>query len=246
MPSASVAPDTSDADLMDAGVEDPVAARRSMHKHMSSRKMLAAHPAEFDQAAANDFIHGDDNPDFSRAEWNRMMHEKPSAAAVHSAMKVVDGQQRAIIEKEIEDRKMKKYNTRVMLRVIVHDGDKPPKPFLMNVVNSIYLDELRREIGERCGLKGKFKLLWLNLGGETVELTSQRLFWKYADTMWCERPWELHVQEEGKAAVKALALNDGAKVRGACLGVLGSARECSGVLGSARECSGVLGTLGIA
>jgi len=182
--------------------------RKLMSRTLTSKRILATATSEEDVDMAQRYMLGDeDNPDFSRAEWNRLMHEKPSKQTVHKAFKVLDDLAAAKREEELAARKMKKYNTRVLMRVFKHDGDKST-PYFVNVVNSVYLDDLRKIISERLGVTGRFKVLWLNLGGETIELNSQRIFSKYADTMWCTRPWELHVQPEGKAMVKSLALHD--------------------------------------
>ena len=206
MPSSQVAPvgpddePQSQASIPQADsdvLETPIEARMALHRKLSSQKLPGLGPV--------------DHSTFQQ-EWNRVMHTATAGDAVHAAMKVVDEQQRKKMEAELDSRKMKRFNSRVALRVWVHNANEQQKPYMMNVMNSIYLEDLKKAVAKRCGLQGsKFKLIWLNLGGESVELTSQRLFARYADTMWCSRPWELHVLPEDSMSLKAIALNETAK-----------------------------------
>ena len=75
--------------------------------------------------------------------------------------------------------------------------------------DGVYLTKLVPQVQQCLGLRGKITLLWLNAGGETIPLVSQRDFDLFASSEWCTMPWVLYVHED--ASQSALALHDMAR-----------------------------------
>ena len=123
------------------------------------------------------------------AEWNRVMHEEPAGEVVHAAVKQADKQAKKAERKSLEMRKMKRYNSLLTLKVIHEDNE-----FLLETMDSVYLNKLSELVIDRLGVPAKqTRLLWVNVGGETLTLDSQRVFEQYVDAEWCSMPWVVYV-----------------------------------------------------
>lgn len=136
---------------------------------IEARKMIR-YPSEFSFYGGGT---GHNETEFA-AEWNRVMHEEPSKAAVHSAMAHVDAQRRRDALAQLHKRKMVKNNAYVTLKLIVQSREGETIYLMQNVAVSIYLNALLRRIHARTGLTSKLKLLWVDEGGETIALDNQK------------------------------------------------------------------------
>lgn len=103
------------------------------------------------------------------------------SAPLPSKVNKADAVSKSKKQKQIEARKMKRFNTVTTVRVTVH---KPPQvggkamstqSLLLEVTDGIYLNDLKREISSRLGGHAKLQLLWLSAEGDTVALNSQQV-----------------------------------------------------------------------
>ena len=141
-------------------------------------------------------------------EWNRVNHIEGAQDVVSKTVANADKRATKKRQKDLDERKLKRYNARIALRLVYH-GESASSVHMMETEDGVYLSKLMPAVAERLGLSGKAKLLWLEKGGETVPLTSQRDFDNFVNEAWCTQPWELHVHEE-KAPPK-LELHEQAK-----------------------------------
>ena len=89
---------------------------------------------------------------------------------------------------------MKKLQNLITVKVVRYGPGGATSFHLLETQAGVYLNKLSAQIQEMLGLKKKeCELLWLNKGGDTIHLTSQRTFDEFQDAEWCTAPWVLHV-----------------------------------------------------
>ena len=148
-------------------------------------------------------------------EWQRNMHDEPAAGEVRKTLAmahaITKGERRVTISK----RKMRRYNSLLKLRLVVHATDAAgrvcERSLLLDVEDSIYLNKLVKAVQTTLGWAGKPRVMWLDADGETHELASQEAFARFVDHEWCSLPWVLHVCEGAAASLQSLTLHDRAK-----------------------------------
>ena len=145
-----------------------------------------------------------------RAEWNRVMHEEPASAEVKKALAATDKSAKDARYKELEARKMRKFNCKIALHVLFHEV-QGERVAVMEIEDGIYLNKLVPMVQQRLVVSSKLRLLWLTATGETVPLTSQREFDNFTRECWCTMPWVLHAYEDTKETVQGINLVDESK-----------------------------------
>ena len=144
-------------------------------------------------------------------------HHDEFGRVVHNAIAFLDREKTQAEVDEVESRQMRKCNSLVTLHVIVHPNKAGGalRRCLVEIVASWQLGEVRSLIKKRAGLKhARFQLLWLDPSGATIDISTHQLFQRFACTMWCRHPWELHVrdQEGGKDGPTPIRLDGPAQL----------------------------------
>ena len=142
-------------------------------------------------------------------QWNRVMHLEPAHGVVDKAIKGTDKGHQKKKAKEVEARKLKRFNCLLNLRVhflcstsIEKGAAEVLKTYEMETQDGVYLTALQKQLAKLLGVK-KAKVLWVNEGGETIVLDSQRVFEQFADKSWNVLPWTLYAMDDSKKAQKA-------------------------------------------
>ena len=95
-------------------------------------------------------------------------------------------------EMELEARQMIRSNHQLSMRVLLHTSPGAPSQVNMRVDANITFQPLRQMIIDRCKMRSKIRLSWIDVDGEIVELT-MKSWRKFILEMWCVQPWVVHV-----------------------------------------------------
>ena len=79
-----------------------------------------------------------------REEWNRVMHNEPAHAAVKEALRATTKRSGAKKDKEVESRKLKRFNSLLTMKLVYHLPDGSEKVSLLEMQDSTYLNELSK------------------------------------------------------------------------------------------------------
>lgn len=152
--------------------------------------------------------------------------EREYSRVVHKAVAFADKEQQKADMDALYGRRMVRSNCQLTLQIVKHEAHGKLKYFLMDITNSVRLDEFTKAVRQRCGGRlytppgagkgeGKpepLRLLWLHPDGDTIPLEKQSVFEQYVLTMWCRQPWVVHVHYPSECPLHPIALSDKAVI----------------------------------
>lgn len=103
------------------------------------------------------------------------MHDIPAIESVRNAIAITSEKQLKEDGKARAKLKIKRYNSLVQLRIVLHTEGGAKQSYLMETTDALRLSKLVPEVAARLGLPSgtAVQLLWLTKSGDTVPLTSQ-------------------------------------------------------------------------
>lgn len=157
-------------------------------------------------------MHFGSSKDISRTYYDGA-RRSTVAGSIDRALKAADDDLAASTLARIKGRAMVRPNHQLSLKIVLHE-DGHCHYFYTDITAGIRFLGLKAVVKARCErwLSGnKFRLVWLQPGGEVVEMESLEGIQLFAATMWCSQPWTVHVVDERTSTIKAVTLTETAR-----------------------------------